>query len=61
MTSDDSQARTSGGYWHHQRRTEPDAAVHDQRFQDELLEALARFTATPLPQHKPTERSCVEQ
>jgi NAD(P)-dependent dehydrogenase (short-subunit alcohol dehydrogenase family) len=49
-TSDDSKARTSGAYWHHQRRTEPAPAVHDQRFQDELLEALARFTATPLPQ-----------
>jgi NAD(P)-dependent dehydrogenase (short-subunit alcohol dehydrogenase family) len=49
-TSDDSQARTSGGYWHHQRRAEPAAAVHDQRFQDELLESLARFTTTPLPQ-----------
>ncbi len=49
-TSDDSEARTSGGYWHHQRRAEPAPAVHDQRFQDELLVALAGFTATPLPQ-----------
>jgi NAD(P)-dependent dehydrogenase (short-subunit alcohol dehydrogenase family) len=49
-TSDDPKARTSGGYWHHQRRAEPAPAVHDQRFQDELLESLARFTATPLPQ-----------
>jgi NAD(P)-dependent dehydrogenase (short-subunit alcohol dehydrogenase family) len=47
-TSDDPQARTSGGYWHHQRRAEPAPAVHDQRFQDQLLEELARFTATPL-------------
>jgi hypothetical protein len=47
-TSDDPQARTSGGYWHHQRRAEPAPSVHDQRFQDELLEALACFTATPL-------------
>lgn len=47
-TSDDPQARTSGGYWHHQRRVQPAPAVGDQRFQDELLEALARFTATPL-------------
>jgi NAD(P)-dependent dehydrogenase (short-subunit alcohol dehydrogenase family) len=61
-TSDDSEARTSGGYWHHQRRAEPAPTVHDQRFQDELLQALARFTATPLPQPRPqpTERSCVE-
>jgi NAD(P)-dependent dehydrogenase (short-subunit alcohol dehydrogenase family) len=46
--SDDPRARTSGGYWHHQRRAEPVPAVHDQQFQDQLLEALARFTATRL-------------
>ncbi len=49
-TSDDPEARTSGGYWHHQRRAEPAPAARDQRFQDDLLEALAGFTATPLPQ-----------
>jgi NAD(P)-dependent dehydrogenase (short-subunit alcohol dehydrogenase family) len=59
-TSDDPEARTSGGYWHHQRRAEPDPAVHDQQLQDELLEALGRFTATPLAQHEPKESSCVE-
>ena len=47
-TSDDSQARTSGGYWHHQRRAEPAPSVHDQRFQDQLLDELARFTGTHL-------------
>jgi NAD(P)-dependent dehydrogenase (short-subunit alcohol dehydrogenase family) len=47
-TSDDPQALTSGGYWHHQQRAEPAPAVHDLSFQDELLDALARFTATPL-------------
>jgi NAD(P)-dependent dehydrogenase (short-subunit alcohol dehydrogenase family) len=47
-TSDDPDARTSGGYWYHQRRIEPHPAVHDKRFQDQLLEELARFTATPL-------------
>jgi len=47
-TSHDREARTSGGYWHHQRRSEPAPSVHDQRFQDELLEDLARFTATDL-------------
>jgi hypothetical protein len=52
ITSDDPEARTSGGYWYHQRRAEPAPAVHDQRFQDELLESLARFTATPLPNGK---------
>lgn len=47
-TSDDPQARTSGGYWYHQRRTEPHPAVRDRRFQDQLLEDLAGFTATRL-------------
>jgi NAD(P)-dependent dehydrogenase (short-subunit alcohol dehydrogenase family) len=48
VTSDDPQARTSGGYWYHQRRADSAPSVHDQRFQDELLEDLARFTATRL-------------
>jgi NAD(P)-dependent dehydrogenase (short-subunit alcohol dehydrogenase family) len=47
-TSEDPDARTSGGYWHHQRRTEPHPAVGDRRFQDQLLEELARFTTTRL-------------
>jgi NAD(P)-dependent dehydrogenase (short-subunit alcohol dehydrogenase family) len=47
-TSDAPQARTSGGYWYHQRRTEPHPAVGDQRFQDQLLEELAGVTATRL-------------
>jgi NAD(P)-dependent dehydrogenase (short-subunit alcohol dehydrogenase family) len=29
--SEDPDARTSGGYWHHQRRIEPHPAVRDQR------------------------------
>src|SRR5436305_959136 len=47
-TSDDPDALTSGGYWHHQRRIEPHPAVHDRRFQDQLLDDLARSTATRL-------------
>jgi len=47
-TSDDPDARTSGGYWFHQRREEPSPSARDLRFQDELLEQLAEFTATPL-------------
>ncbi len=47
-TSDDPEARTSGGYWHHQRRAEPAPSVYDQRFQADLLEELARFTGTRL-------------
>jgi len=47
-TSQDPDALTSGGYWHHQRRIEPHPAVRDLRFQRELLDDLARFTATRL-------------
>jgi NAD(P)-dependent dehydrogenase (short-subunit alcohol dehydrogenase family) len=47
-TSDEPEARTSGGYWYHQRRRPPHTAALDPRFQDELLAALARFTGAPL-------------
>jgi len=47
-TSDAAQARTSGGYWHHQKRVEPHPAVHDTAFQDRLLDELARATDIPL-------------
>jgi NAD(P)-dependent dehydrogenase (short-subunit alcohol dehydrogenase family) len=47
-TSDEPEARRSGGYWFHQERRTPHAAVLDPRFQDQLLDALARFTGTPL-------------
>lgn len=47
-TSEDPEARTTGGYWHHERRIAPAAIVHDQHFQDQLFDALARVTATPL-------------
>ena len=47
-TSDDADACTSGGYWYHQRRIEPHSAVHDRRFQERLLDELARFTGTRL-------------
>src|SRR5262245_46952467 len=47
-TSDDPEARTSGGYWYHQRRTAPAPGVQDRRFQDELIEALARSTGVRL-------------
>ena len=36
-------------------------APGEQPFQDELLDALARFTATPLATHQPEENSCAEQ
>ncbi|MGH2757755.1 MAG: SDR family NAD(P)-dependent oxidoreductase [Actinomycetota bacterium] len=47
-TSDDPEARTSGGYWYHHRLADAAPRVHDERFQDELIEDLARFTATHL-------------
>ena len=47
-TSDDADARTSGGYWHHQRRRRPHRSVHDQQFQHELLDELVRFTRVSL-------------
>jgi NAD(P)-dependent dehydrogenase (short-subunit alcohol dehydrogenase family) len=47
-TSDDLEAMTTGGYWHHQTRTTPHPSVSDRSFQDALLDALAEHTATPL-------------
>jgi NAD(P)-dependent dehydrogenase (short-subunit alcohol dehydrogenase family) len=47
-TSEEPEARSSGGYWFHQRLRTPHPAVHDSLFQDSLVAALARFTAAPL-------------
>jgi NAD(P)-dependent dehydrogenase (short-subunit alcohol dehydrogenase family) len=47
-TSDDPDARTSGGYWYHRQRSEPHPAVRDLRFQDQLLGELARLTGERL-------------
>ncbi|HYB27008.1 MAG TPA: SDR family NAD(P)-dependent oxidoreductase [Solirubrobacteraceae bacterium] len=55
-TSEQPEALSSGGYWHHQRRAEPAPAVADCRFQDELLEALAGFTGVSLHQLEQTVR-----
>jgi NAD(P)-dependent dehydrogenase (short-subunit alcohol dehydrogenase family) len=55
-TSDDPEARTSGGYWHHQRRIEPHPAARDPQFQDQLLDELARFTAARLPEARAGDR-----
>jgi NAD(P)-dependent dehydrogenase (short-subunit alcohol dehydrogenase family) len=46
--SDEPAALTTGGYWYHRQRRQPHAAVHDQAFQDQLLQALARETAVAL-------------
>ena len=47
-TSTDPDALTTGGYWHHQHRQEPHPSVRDERFQDELIDVLARFTGATL-------------
>ena len=48
-TSDDPDARTSGGYWYHHALEQPHRAVTDIDFQDQLLTELADCTGTPLP------------
>jgi NAD(P)-dependent dehydrogenase (short-subunit alcohol dehydrogenase family) len=47
-SSDDAQALTSGGYWYHRQRQEPHQAVHDEAFQDLLLQTLAEETGITL-------------
>lgn len=47
-TSDAAEARTTNGYWHHQRRIEPHPAVQDVMFQNRLLEELTRATGASL-------------
>lgn len=43
-TSEDPEALTSGGYWHHQHLHKAHPAVYDQAFQDALLNHLAKVT-----------------
>ena len=47
-TSDEPKARSSGGYWFHQRLSTPHPAVNNTHFQDDLLDALAEFAGVPL-------------
>jgi NAD(P)-dependent dehydrogenase (short-subunit alcohol dehydrogenase family) len=47
-TSDDLEARTSGGYWFHQRRHQAHPGVHDEQFQNGLLDHLAGITGERL-------------
>ncbi len=47
-SSDDPQALTTGGYWYHRERTQPHRAVHDEAFQERLLQRLAEETGTSL-------------
>jgi len=46
--SDDSAARTSGGYWYHRKRQNPAPAALDPDFQDRLVARLAELTGVSL-------------
>ena len=46
--SDDPEALTSGGYWHHQHRVKPHPAVNDHAFQNELVGSLVEATGERL-------------
>lgn len=47
-TTNAPKALVSGHYWHHQRTQTPHAAVHDERFQNGLLAALAAHSGITL-------------
>jgi NAD(P)-dependent dehydrogenase (short-subunit alcohol dehydrogenase family) len=47
--SDDPAATVSGRYFKDLRQEQPQKAVHDERFQDDLLILLARMTGVDLP------------
>ncbi|MGY1751391.1 SDR family NAD(P)-dependent oxidoreductase [Modestobacter sp. SYSU DS0511] len=46
---DDAEARSSGGYWYHQRRREAPAVASDVAVQEGLLAACADLTGVELP------------
>jgi NAD(P)-dependent dehydrogenase (short-subunit alcohol dehydrogenase family) len=46
--SEEPEATTSGGYWHHQQRQQPHPAAVDTTFQARLLQTLAAETGTTL-------------
>lgn len=48
-TSDDAEARTTGGYWFHQERHEPARGTGDASLQDRMIAALAEHTGHDLP------------
>lgn len=52
-TTDDPEVRVDGRYWHHQHTETPHPAVHDARFQDGLLAALAVHTGVELTRPRP--------
>ncbi|MGR8961704.1 hypothetical protein ACU8MP_12815 [Rhizobium leguminosarum] len=46
--SDDTAARTSGGYWYHREWHRPAADVLDPAFQDQLMDKLAELKGIKL-------------
>jgi NAD(P)-dependent dehydrogenase (short-subunit alcohol dehydrogenase family) len=48
-TSDDPEARMSGGYWHDLRQQQPAGEVGDRDFQDRLLAQLGELTDVAMP------------
>ena len=46
--SDDPEARSTGGYWHHRRRLDPHPTAGDEGFQGALLASLEEYTDVPL-------------
>ncbi|MEU9245927.1 hypothetical protein [Streptomyces sp. NPDC048385] len=47
--SNDPEARVTGRYWFHQAQQQPASATLDEAFQEELVDALARYTGVTLP------------
>lgn len=48
-TSEDPPALSSGAYFFHMERQDPNPLAHDERLQDRLLEACARLSGVTLP------------
>ncbi|PBC65707.1 short-chain dehydrogenase [Streptomyces sp. Tue6028] len=46
--SDSLEALTTGGYWYHRQRQQPHAAVHDEAFENRLLQVLAEETGAEI-------------
>jgi len=48
-TSNEPEARVTGGYWHHQRRMQSHSASTNVAFQNALLKSLEQATGIVLP------------
>lgn len=46
--SEDSQAKVTGGYWHHRKQKQPAAEALDPKFQDQLMSKLNELTGVSL-------------